>query len=167
MRLIRVPQLPSEARVPPQPRAVQFDEKWACVGQKEKHGDPEEPADAKPGDNWAPVARDPEPRLVVRVVPGKRSTENVEKVGQDFRARTGGRPMTLSPSDEYPAYKAAILNASGQVGVPPRTGNPGRPKAPYPGAPPELPYAPVHKTREKGRVGKVAFRGGFGTVRGY
>jgi hypothetical protein len=145
---------------------VQFDEKWAFVGKKEKHCDPKEPADTKQGDNWDHVALDPEHRLVVSVVPGKRSAENVEQVVQDFKARTGGRPMKLITSDEYPAYKTALLNAYGTAVVPPRTGKPGRPQAPYKVAPPELQYATVHKTREKGRVVKVDFRVVFGTVLG-
>ena len=145
---------------------MQFDEKWAFVGKKEKHCDPEEPADTKQGDNWDHVALDPEHRLVVSVVPGKRTAENVEKVVQDFKARTGGRLMNLITSDEYPAYKAAILNAYGTEVVPPRTGKPGRPQAPYQVAPPELQYATVHKTREKGRVVTVDFRVVFGTVLG-
>lgn len=74
--------------------------------------------------------------------------------------------MNLSTSDEYPAYKAAILNAYGTEVVPPRTGKPGRPQAPDKVAPPELQYATVHKTREKGRVVTVDFRVVFGTVLG-
>jgi hypothetical protein len=145
---------------------VQFDEKWAFVGKKEKHCDPEEPAATKQGDNWDHVALEPEHRLVVSVVPGKRTAENVEKVVRDFKVRTGGRRMNLITSDEYPAYKAAILNAYGTEVVPPRTGKPGRPKTPYKLAPPELQYATVHKTREKGRVVKVDSRVVFGTVLG-
>lgn len=145
---------------------MQCGEKWAFVGKKEKHCDPEEPADTKPGDKWDQVALDPEPRLVVSVVPGKRTAENVEKVVQDCRACRGGRLMNLITSDEYLAYKAAILNAYGTAGVPPRTGNPGRPQAPYQVAPPELQYTTEHKTREKGRVVTVDFRVVFGTVLG-
>jgi IS1 family transposase len=143
---------------------VQFDEKWAFVGKKEKHCDPENPADAKQGDNWDHVALDPEHRLVVSVVPGKRTAENVEKLVQDFKPRTAGRALNLLTSDEYPAYKAAILDAYGTEVVPPHTGQPGRPKASYKVAPPELHYATVHKTREQGRVVKVEFRVVFGTV---
>jgi hypothetical protein len=145
-------------RFPPQPREVQFAEKWACVGKKEKHCDPEDPADAKRGDNGDHVALDPEPRLVVSVVAGKRTADNVEKVVQDFKTRTGGRPMKRITRDAYPASPPAILAAYGQVVGPPRTGKPGRPQAPYKVAPPELQYATVHKTREKGRVVKVDFR---------
>ena len=90
---------------------MQCDEKWAFVGKKEKRCDPEDPADATQGDNWDHVALDPEPRLVVSGVPGKRSAENVEQVRQDFKPRTGGRPMNLSTRDEYPADQPAMLNA--------------------------------------------------------
>jgi hypothetical protein len=61
---------------PPQTREVPFDEKWAFVGKKEKHGDPQDPADARQGDNWDQVAFDPEHRLVVGVVPGQRTAEH-------------------------------------------------------------------------------------------
>ena len=47
---------------------------------------------------------------------------------------------------------------------PPRTGQAGRPKAPDKVAPPELQYAPVHKTRQQGRVVKVDFRVVCGTA---
>jgi len=151
---------------PPQTREVQFDEKWAFVGKKEKHCDSADPAEAEQGDHWDHVALDPEHRLVVSVVPGKRTAENVEKLVDDFKTRTGGRPMHLIPSDEYRAYPPAILNAYGTQVVPSRTGKPGRPKAPYQVAPPELQYATVHKTRVKGRVVKVDFRVIFGTVVG-
>ena len=50
---------------------MQFDEKWAFVGKKEKHCDPDDPADAQQGDNWDHVAFDPEHRLVVHKTRGK------------------------------------------------------------------------------------------------
>ena len=48
--------------------------------------------------------------------------------------------------------------------VPPPTGKPGRPKAPLQVPLPELHYATVHKTREKGRVVKIAYKVVFGVV---
>ena len=57
------------------------------------------------------MAFDPESRLVVSVVPGARSAENVAAVVQDFRKRTGGRVMNLITTDGYSAYEEAILNA--------------------------------------------------------
>lgn len=143
---------------------MQFDEKWAFVGKKEKQCDPDDPAAARQGDNWDHVAFDPEHRLVVSVVPGKRTSENTRRLVQDFKQRTQGRLPNLITSDEYPVYETELLEAYGEEVVPPPTGKPGRPKQPYKAPPPELNYATVHKTREKGRVTKIDFRVIFGTV---
>jgi len=143
---------------------VQFDEKWSFVGKKEKHGDPADPADIQQGDNWDHVAFDPEHRLVVSVVPGKRTAENTRRLVQDFKQRTQGRLPNLITSDEYPVYETELLEAYGAEVVPPPTGKPGRPRQPYKAPPPELKYATVHKTRTKGRITKIDFRVIFGTV---
>jgi IS1 family transposase len=134
------------------------------VGKKEKHCDPDNPDDAKRGDNWDHVALDPEHRLVVSVVPGKRTAENVEALVQDFKERTEGRPMNLITSDEYKPYRQAILKAYGEKAVVEPTGKPGRPKVPHYKPSPDLRYATVHKTREKGRVVEIGFRIVFGAV---
>lgn len=134
------------------------------MGKKEKHCDPHDPDDEQQGDNWDHVALDPEHRLVVSLVPGKRTAENVARLVEDFQQRTGGRPMNLITSDEYPAYETALLDAYGEEVRPERTGKPGRPQAPYPVPPHDLKYATVHKTREKGRVVKIDFRVVFGAV---
>jgi len=149
---------------PPHTREAQFDEKWAFVGKKEKHCDPDDPADACRGDNWDHVAFDPEHRLVVSVVPGKRTAERVGELVQDFKRRTGGRLMNLLTSDEYAPYESAILEAYGVVQEFPRTGRPGRPRQPITVPHPDLKYATVHKTRKNGRVVKVEPRVIFGTV---
>jgi hypothetical protein len=72
--------------------------------------------------------------------------------------------MNLMTSDDYPAYETAILRAYGETVTPPRTGKPGRPKAPYQAPPPGLTYATVTKRREKGRVVEIGTRVVFGTV---
>jgi IS1 family transposase len=141
-----------------------LDEKWSFVGKKEKHCDPADPDDAVKGDNWDHVALDAEHRLVVSVVPGKRTVENVEKLVQDFKRRTEGRSMNLITSDEYKPYRQAILKAYGKKVASKPTGKPGRPKGPHWKPTPDLKYATVHKTREKGRVVKIDFRVIFGTV---
>lgn len=133
------------------------------MGKKQKHCDPANPADARQGDNWDHVGFDPEHRLVVSVVPGKRTVENTQAVVKDFKARTGGRTMNLITSDEYAPYRQAILEAYGQCVTPPRTGRPGRPRSPNWVPSPQLRYATVHKTREKGRVVKVETRVIFGS----
>jgi IS1 family transposase len=149
---------------PPRTREAQFDEKWAFVAKKEKTCDKSDPADARCGDNWDHVAFDPEHRLVVSVVPGERTQENVQTLVNDFKTRTGGRLMNLITTDEYAAYETAILEAYGEEVVPPGTGKPGRPRLPYKVAPAALTYATVHETREKGRVVKVELRVVFGLL---
>ena len=110
------------------------------------------------------MAFDAESRLVVSVVPGERTAENVAAVVEDFKRRTGGRLMALITTDGYPAYEAAILDAYGATITPPRTGTRGRPKASYKIPPKGLTYAVVEKTRERGRVVKIATRAVFGTM---
>jgi IS1 family transposase len=135
------------------------------VGKKEKHCDPDDADDAQQGDNWDHVAFDPEHRLVVSVVPGKRTPEHVQELVNDFKKRTSSRLMNLITTDEYAVYERAILNAYGKKIRPKRTGKPGRPKKKsYKVPPPELNYATVHKTREKGRVVKIDYQVVFGTV---
>ena len=134
------------------------------MGKKEKHCDPDDPDDRCQGDNWDHVAFDPEHRLVVSVVPGKRTGEHVQELVNDFQQRTEGRIMNLMTTDEYPAYETAILETYGETVEPERTGKPGRPKAPYKVPPERLQYATVHKTRAKGRVVGIDFRVIFGTV---
>jgi IS1 family transposase len=111
------------------------------------------------------VAFDPEHRLVVSVVPGKRTEEHVHLLVQDFQERTGGRLMNLMTSDEYPAYQAAIFEAYAVVQEQPRAGRPGRPKKPVKVLPRKLKYATVHKERQNGRVVKVTTRVVFGTLK--
>jgi IS1 family transposase len=125
---------------------VQLDEKWAFVAKKQKHADP---ADGRPGDCWDHVAYDPEHRLVLAVVPGKRTEANARRLVHEVYERTDGRPLNLVTSDEYPAYAAALAE---------RYAGPG-------GELPEwLVYATVHKTRVRNRVVRVEERLVFGTL---
>jgi hypothetical protein len=102
--------------------------------------------------------------LVISVVTGERTAENVVAVVNDFKRRTGGRLMDLITTDGYPAYEDAFLDAYGETVTPPRTGRRGRPRAPYKVAPEGLTYAVVEKAREKGRVVAIATRVVFGTM---
>ena len=137
-----------------------MDEKWSFVGKKQANCDADDP---RKGDCWDHVAFDPEHRLVVSVVPGKRTTDNVVELVKDFKRRTGGRIMNLITTDEFPAYKVAILQVYGYRVVPLRQYKPGQHKRPYLSPPRQLTYATVHKTRENGRVVKVEPRLVFGT----
>jgi IS1 family transposase len=140
---------------------VQFDEKWAFVGKKQKNCQPD---DARSGDCWDHVALDPETRLVVSLVVGKRTADATRALVRDFRRRTGGRVMRLMTSDEYPVYEEAIRDAYGTRVTPPRTGRRGRPRNPYTTVPPELTYATVHKEKENNRVVRVSTRVVLGTA---
>jgi hypothetical protein len=134
------------------------------VGKKEKHCDPNNPDDAEQGDHGDHVALDPEHRLVVSLVTGKRSGEHSRLLVEDFQQRTEGRLMNRMTSDENPAYAEAILEVYGETVQPRRTGKPGRPKAPYKRVPKGLKYATVHKVRQNNRVVKVEQRVVFGTL---
>ena len=77
---------------PPQTREVQFDEKWAFVGKKQKHCDPNNPDDDQCGDYWDFVAFDPEHRLVLAAIPGARTTETAQAIVEEVKERTGEAP---------------------------------------------------------------------------
>jgi len=133
------------------------------VCKKRKHCDDDVPDDRRQGDNWDHVAYDPEHRLVVSVVPGKRTAKNIEKLVADLKERTHGRIMNLITSDEYKPYKRAILKAYGRKITPPLTGKRGRPKGSRHVPVKGLRYATVHKIRRKGRVVKIDLRTIFGS----
>jgi IS1 family transposase len=92
---------------------------------------------------------DPEHRLVVSAVVGKRTEAHARQVVYEFYERTDGRPVNLMTSDEYPAYAAAIADVYGD---------------PEAGLPEWLVYATVHKTREHNRVVQVEARLVLGTL---
>jgi len=57
---------------PPETREIQVDEKWGFVFKKEAECDSLDPLDRLRGDDWDHTAVDPESRLLLAVVPGKR-----------------------------------------------------------------------------------------------
>jgi IS1 family transposase len=136
------------------------------VGKKEKNCDRDDPDDDFQGDHWDHVAFDPEHRLVVSVVTGRRTEDHTLLLVEDFHRRTQGRIPDLLTSDEYPAYEAAILAVYGAEIQPPRQGTRGRHPKPRQVPPEELVYATVHKTRENNRVVRVEERLIFGTEAG-
>ena len=85
----------------PQTREGQCDEQWAFVGKKQQHYDPGNPADREQGNNGDHAAFDPTHRLVVRVVPGKRTAVKTDALVKDVHLRTGGCLLDLLVSDEY------------------------------------------------------------------
>jgi len=148
---------------PPETEEVQFDEKWNFVYKKEKHCDESNPTDARCGDNWDHVALDPEHKLVLEVVNGKRTEENTKRLAFGTAKRLDFKAPRLITSDEWRVYEKAILEAFGERHVPPPTGMPGRPRSPFFVPTEDLVYATVHKTRTNGRVTDVSYRVVFGT----
>src|SRR3954447_2176238 len=130
---------------PPRTREVQVDEKWGFVFKKEASCDPLDPLDRLRGDDWDHTAVDPESRLLLALVPGKRDGETCERLIRQVRQRTGGRTDLLITSDEHAPYETAIPRACG-VGSP-RPGPPGRGRPPNPVkvVPAGLCYATVRK----------------------
>jgi IS1 family transposase len=149
---------------PPRTDEVQFDEKWSFVYKKEKHCRLGHPDDDFRGDCWDHTALDPEHRLLVSLVIGRRTAEHTRLLVEDFKRRTGGRLMNLMSSDELPAYAEAIREVYGEQVQPQRTGRPGRPAAPFQRVPEDLVYATVHKVRQNNRVVRVEARLIFGTA---
>jgi len=149
---------------PPQTRKVQFDELWSFVGKKQKNCDPNKEEDLFCGDQWDHVAFDPDARLVLEVVVGKRLETNVEMVVESVKERLGGEVPELVSTDGYKVYEEALLGTFGEEVVPPRTGQPGRPAGPHTEPPAGMCYGRVQKQKEKGRVVGVKTEVVFGEL---
>jgi IS1 family transposase len=143
---------------------VQLDEKWSFVGKKQKHCDPDDEADWFRGDQWDHVAFDPDSRLVLEVVVGKRLDTTAEVLLEGLKRRLGGRAPELVTSDGYAAYEGALLGIFGEEKTPERTGKPGRPAGPRVEPPPGLCYGRVVKHKKKGRLERVEAEVVFGTL---
>jgi hypothetical protein len=149
---------------PPGTREVQLDEKWGFVSQKEKSCDPLDPLDRLRGDDRDHTAVDPESRLLLCLVPGKREGAACKQVVQEVHDRTGGRTDLLWTSDEHAPYETAIKEVYGIERPRPKRPGPGRPPKPVKVLPEDLCYATVRKRREKGRVVEVVRTLVFGTL---
>jgi len=147
---------------PPQTREVQLDEKWSFVFKKQENCTAEELEGQRMGDFWDHVAFDPEHRLVLAVVFGKRFSERVHEVLKQVRERMAGRVPRLITSDEYSSYAQAIRRVFSQW-VRPKRKKGTKPRNPFRRLLPGLAYAMVHKHRENGRVAEVTTKVVFGT----
>ena len=98
---------------------------------------PHNPADDNRGDWWDHTAFDAEHKLVLCVVPGARG-EEAEAVVAEVKLWTGGHPLRLMTSDDYPAYKEAIVHAYGTEVTTTPTGRSSKRMVPEKVVPPEL-----------------------------
>jgi IS1 family transposase len=146
-----------------------MDEKWSFVGKKRRRCDPTDPADHDKGDCWDHVALDPEHKLVLHVVVGRRDNGSAldlmhaarrkvpglpppapkrRKRGEARRGKKKRQRVLLLATDGYLGYPTAVRLA---FGSPP---------------PPGLRYAVVQKHHdERGRVVSVEQRPVLGTER--
>ena len=64
------------------PMALQFDEQWAYVAKKQRHLTPmDDPSER--GDYWDANSLDPQSKLLVSLVPGRRTTTTLHQVVAD------------------------------------------------------------------------------------
>jgi IS1 family transposase len=129
--------------------------------KKDKHCDPDDPDDAKQGSYWDHVIIDPETKLIVSLVVGRRDADTVVQVFTDFYDRTNGALPELITTDEYAVYETVILDTygvwwRGEMDLTPKEvkefEQSGMPEFYFPV---EITYATVQKEREGGRVVEV------------
>jgi IS1 family transposase len=107
------------------------------------------------------VAFDPISKLTVHITIGKRTEEQAKQFILGLSKKLTGQ-LPLFTSDELPHYQTALIERySTMIPVPP-TGKRGRPRKPIVQLDPDLRYATVHKTRDKGKIIKVEQRIVFG-----
>ena len=146
-----------KVEISPKTREVQFDEKWGFVYKKEANCSSGE---EDRGDNWDHTAIDAEHRLLLSIVPGKRTSDQCDKVVEEVKKRTGDRTDLLLTSDEHAPYKTSIQKAySVEEQCPEHTGTKKTKKMPD-----NLCYATVRKTRKGGRVIEVCKTLVFGVL---
>jgi IS1 family transposase len=120
------------------------------------------------GSQWDHILLDPESKLVVSLVVGRRTTETALEAFLDFYERTDGRLPELITTDEYAPYASVILDVYGVLKEDLELTEAEKEEFGWEEMPPqyfpvEIGYATVHKGRERGRVVRVEPRIVFGT----
>jgi IS1 family transposase len=142
--------------------ACQRDALWSCVHTKEARLPGAKLSRDTSGDAWGWIAFAPVWRLVLAFVIGKR-----DQAGADMLlarvAHVTDDSIPLFTSDQWPAYRYALLNTYGEWYHPPRQGRQGAYPKPQRRPPPSLRYAQVVKRRKGGCVVEVSTRIVFGT----
>jgi len=115
------------------------------------------------GDHWDCNCIDPESKLLISLVPGKRTAANIDEAVRDAAFRLASDcPVPAIFTDGESAYHNAILDVFGTRYPAPRSSNLGRPRAPIIRVPQDLVYAQVVKHRSGNRVKAVEIRPIFG-----
>jgi IS1 family transposase len=129
-------------------------------GKKDSRCDAQDGADAAQGSYWDHVIIDPETKLIISLVVGRRNADTVVQVFTDFYDRTGGYLPELITTDGYAAYETVILDTYGvwraDLELTPREeaefDRAGMPPFYFPV---EITYTRVVKEKEGGRVVNV------------
>lgn len=135
----------------------QLDELWTFIYKKEEQLTPLDELRGIYGDAWVWIAFSPVCKLVPAWVVGKRTLGNARKLVFRLKSATDEH-IPFFTSDELPHYADALLEVYGELKTPARRGSRGRFPSPRKYPPPELCYAVVVKTRERGRVVNVTTR---------
>ena len=128
--------------------------------KKDKQCDPGDPDDAEQGSYWDHVIIDPESKLIVSLVVGRRNADAVVQIFTDFYDRTDGYLPELITTDGYVVYEPVILDTYGvwreELGLTPEEvaefQSNGMPEFYFPV---EITYAKVLKEKVGGRVVNV------------
>ena len=129
--------------------------------KKDKQCDADDPGDIEQGSYWDHVIIDPDTKLIVSLVVGRRNADTVVQVFTDFFGRTDGHLPELICTDEYAVYETVILDTYGvfwrqEMALTEQEladfERCGMPEFYFPV---EITYARVVKEKEKGRVVKV------------
>lgn len=78
--------------------------------KKDKHCDPNNPADRTQGSYWDHVLIDPESKLIVSLVVGRRTAATAHAAFLDFYERTDGWLPELITTDAYAPYLSIIVS---------------------------------------------------------
>ena len=132
---------------------MQMDEMWSFVCKKERNLSEEEYLSQLIGDQWCWRAEDARTKVIVQYEIGRRTYTLALDLIKGFRHRTDGRIPSVITSDAYGGYEFALLEVYGVL-------TRGRRKVP----PPDMDYAVIRKTREKGRVVEIAVEVVFGSL---
>lgn len=138
------------------------------MSKKQDRCDPEDKADHTAGDCWDHVAMDPEHRLILGVISGKRSGTKILSLLKRVKSQLQDRTPTLVTSDEFGSYETVLKQVWPRLTIgrrdtrckrrERRCNTPTRPD-------PALTYATVCKHREQGRVVSVRTSVVFGSKR--
>jgi IS1 family transposase len=141
----------------------QLDEMWSFVNKKQHHLEPFEQLQNDIGDVWLHVGFEPRLKVLVAIVVGKRTLENLRELTHRVGFKSDGH-VPFFTTDNYSAYLDALLWEYGQLARVNREGLVGRPSEYFYLIPTHaLKYAIVNKTRRNGRIEAVETQISIGT----